>query len=634
MAPNQEITPHTFERIHAGQTKFSPVVQVMDFKQVQPNHGQPGQVRYRLIVSDGTHYQQAMLATQLNVLINEGQITEHGLICLEEFICNEVQGRKIVIILRCHVVSPSLGYRVGDPVEYGKAAGGNGGMQGGQPAYGQQPQQAPALNTMAGASVPYKPAGSSSAGSSNGGAYPPYNAGGAAGGYRALSGPVVRAGPPQSIIPINDLNPYINRWVIKARVTSKTDIKRWSNAKGEGTLFSVDLLDEFDGEIRATFFKEACEKFYPLLEQGHVYTFSGGKLKPAQRQYSSIRNNYETTFDTNSEIMEVMDDHKIQSAVYSFKKIGELEETPPNATIDVIGVVKAFSPLSTITTKKDGREVEKRELTLCDDTGTEVRLTVWGERASKQPEQWENHPIVAFKGVKVSDYNGRSLGTMPGSQVTVSPDLPEALHLHNWWHSAGATAASTSISSGGGGGGGGGGFADRKVLSQIKEEQLGFGEKPDYMDVKATLTYIKSDPDPWYRSCTSPDCKRKVTEQLNSYFCEKCQREMPECAYRYILTVSGTDHSGSVYLSCFDEHANILLGKSAEELNSFKASDMQARYDATFQEATFGTHILRLRVKAEQVNDEQRVKSTIMNIRPVNLVQESRDLITAIKAYN
>jgi len=109
---------------------------------------------------------------------------------------------------------------------------------------------------------------------------------------------------------------------------------------------------------------------------------------------------------------------------------------------------------------------------------------------------------------------------------------------------------------------------------------------------------------------------------------------MPECAYRYILTVSGTDHSGSVYLSCFDEHANILLGRSAEELNSFKASDMQARYDATFQEATFGTHILRLRVKAEQVNDEQRVKSTIMNIRPVNLVQESRDLITAIKAYN
>lgn len=28
------------------------------------------------------------------------------------------------------------------------------------------------------------------------------------------------------------------------RVTAKSDIRRWSNPKGEGTLFSVDLLDE------------------------------------------------------------------------------------------------------------------------------------------------------------------------------------------------------------------------------------------------------------------------------------------------------------------------------------------------------------------------------------------------------
>jgi hypothetical protein len=40
----------------------------------------------------------------------------------------------------------------------------------------------------------------------------------------------------------------------------------------------------------------------------------------------------------------------------------------PNTTLDVIGVVKAFTPESTITTKKDGREISKRELTIVDDT--------------------------------------------------------------------------------------------------------------------------------------------------------------------------------------------------------------------------------------------------------------------------
>lgn len=39
------------------------------------------------------------------------------------------------------------------------------------------------------------------------------------------------------------------RWTIKARVTKKTDIKRWSNAKGEGTLFSIDLLGELFNTI-------------------------------------------------------------------------------------------------------------------------------------------------------------------------------------------------------------------------------------------------------------------------------------------------------------------------------------------------------------------------------------------------
>ena len=34
------------------------------------------------------------------------------------------------------------------------------------------------------------------------------------------------------------------RWTIRARVTNKSGIRTWSNSKGEGKLFSIDLLDE------------------------------------------------------------------------------------------------------------------------------------------------------------------------------------------------------------------------------------------------------------------------------------------------------------------------------------------------------------------------------------------------------
>ena len=72
------------------------------------------------------------------------------------------------------------------------------------------------------------------------------------------------------MIPISAINPYSNKWTIKARITSKSALKSWSNAKGSGTLFSVDLLDNSGVEIRGTFFKEAADKFYPILEEANV----------------------------------------------------------------------------------------------------------------------------------------------------------------------------------------------------------------------------------------------------------------------------------------------------------------------------------------------------------------------------
>ncbi len=47
----------------------------------------------------------------------------------------------------------------------------------------------------------------------------------------------------RNIIPITGLNPYQNRWTIKVRVSSKPAIRTWSNSRGEGKVFNVDLVD-------------------------------------------------------------------------------------------------------------------------------------------------------------------------------------------------------------------------------------------------------------------------------------------------------------------------------------------------------------------------------------------------------
>ena len=73
-----------------------PVVQVIAVKQIQTKNKQNNQERYRLVISDGEFYQQAMLAVQQNHLITSGELAVHGVIRLLEHMCNPIQGRKYV----------------------------------------------------------------------------------------------------------------------------------------------------------------------------------------------------------------------------------------------------------------------------------------------------------------------------------------------------------------------------------------------------------------------------------------------------------------------------------------------------------------------------------------------------------
>ena len=54
------------------------------------------------------------------------------------------------------------------------------------------------------------------------------------------------------------------RWSIKARVTNKSTIRTYSNAKGDGKLFNVEFIDS-TGQIRASGFNVQLDKFYDML---------------------------------------------------------------------------------------------------------------------------------------------------------------------------------------------------------------------------------------------------------------------------------------------------------------------------------------------------------------------------------
>jgi len=71
-------------------------VQFVSIKKVTPatTTSNPSIDRYRIIFSDGEHYLQAMLATQLNGLVHSNAIGRNTVAIIEKLTGNYVQGKR------------------------------------------------------------------------------------------------------------------------------------------------------------------------------------------------------------------------------------------------------------------------------------------------------------------------------------------------------------------------------------------------------------------------------------------------------------------------------------------------------------------------------------------------------------
>ena len=133
-----------------------------------------------------------------------------------------------MIVLKLNVVQRDAA-KIGDPVDVSSAGSA---PPAAAPSYAAPPPQQPPQHQQ---HAYQQPPPASYGGGYGGGGAPPAG---------VTSGAVAPADPGAVYQPIDSLNPYQNRWTIKARITSKGDMKSWNNARGSGTLFKIELLDE------------------------------------------------------------------------------------------------------------------------------------------------------------------------------------------------------------------------------------------------------------------------------------------------------------------------------------------------------------------------------------------------------
>ncbi|XP_042498805.1 replication protein A 70 kDa DNA-binding subunit A [Macadamia integrifolia] len=613
------LTPNAIAAVNAGDVNSKPLVQVLDINIIGNSKD-----RYRLLLSDAVSTQHAMLATQLNDKVKSGSVKKGSVVQLIEYICSIIQNRKIIVVLNMETIIPDCEI-IGNPSKLLSESAST--LHKTVPEKDFEHRESTSSNSST-------PSSSSKVQNFGPTVQPPYKP---PPNYRN-HGPIMKNAAPARTIPIAVLNPYQGRWAIKARVTAKGDIRRYNNARGDGKVFSFDLLDSDGGEIRVTCFNAVVDRFYSSVEVGKVYLISKGSLKPAQKNFNHLKNEWEIFLEATSTVELCLDeDDSIPKQQFSFKSINEIENLDNNSIIDVIGIVVSINPVVPIL-RKNGLETQRRMMNLKDASGCCVELTLWGEFCNKEGRELQKlldsglFPVLAVKAVKVNDFSGKSVGTISATQLFINPDFPEARRLQEWFDRGGKNAASQSISRD---------IMDasrnriRKTVNQIKGEGLGRSDKPDWITVKATITFLKTDTF-CYTACPlmigDRQCNKKVIRSGNTrWLCERCNQEFEECEYRYLLQAQVQDHTGLTWVTAFQESGEEIMGCSAKELYLLKYEEQDdERFGEIICNSLFKQYLFRLKIKEEMYGEEQQVKITVVKAEKLNYSSESTYLLDLV----
>ncbi|KAF2195423.1 replication protein-like protein A 70 kDa DNA-binding subunit [Zopfia rhizophila CBS 207.26] len=581
-----------------------PVMQCVQLKTMEPKAGENnGLQRFRIVLSDIRNFIQTMLATTANEVVTSGKLKKGSIVRLLKYNPQQVKEKKILILMDVEVLeqygeleklgSPEA-LEIKEEVKPQPAAISGNGFYGNKPAQPPQQQQR---------SLPSHPPNPSNT------AHP-------------------------HLYPIESLSPYAHKWTIRVQCTHKGDIKTWHNKNGEGKLFSVNLLDD-TGEIRATGFNDTCDRLYDVFQEGTVYYISAPcRVTLAKKQFSNLPNDYELQFERDTNVEKAEDQENAPQIRYNFTKIGDLGSVEKDTTIDTLGVLKDVGEVNEIISKNTNKPFSKRELTIADDSQTSVRLTIWGNTAQSFDAPLES--IIAFKGVKVSDFGGRSLSLLSSGSMTIDPDIDEAHKLRGWYDAAGQNAQysthqnlSTNT--------GGAGRQDSKTISQVLDEEMGLSDQPSYFTLKASVVYVKRGTLA-YPACQTPNCNKKVIEEKpGEWWCEKCQMKWDRPEYRYVMQANVADHTGQLWLSCFDEAGRLIMGMSANELMEMKDQDDNNGthlHENALQDATCKTFNFRVRARMETYQDTPRVRYQVSSIYTLNFSQECNKLSQLLKQYD
>ncbi|CAI2387025.1 unnamed protein product [Moneuplotes crassus] len=375
-------------------------------------------------------------------------------------------------------------------------------------------------------------------------------------------------------MPIKAISCANNDWIILAKVTKKTPIREYSNDRGPGKLFNIELTDGFGTQIQATAFNRAADKWFAKIEEGKIYCISNCAVRISNKKWTSIKNDYCLYISETSTIY-LSEDQTIDIADIQICRttIESVFNSSEGMSLDFVCIpVEDYGTREILL--KSGESKKLRTLLVVDESKIDkmeedqvlgIEVQIWGSnpenvnvelgklliikrcrstsfRDSKRISCSEDYEFYYFKDVK---HLREMLQVFKWYKIITEGDQDIKSRIHNISsESSPGNSGSTPI----------------RMIIQAEAENL------EFYFCYVNLELIRSDERAVYEAC--PQCKKKVVKTLEGkYACERCETDFEEPKYTYMLSFKISDGftkdnaEGTKWCNCFGEQGQTLMGK-------------------------------------------------------------------------
>ncbi|XP_062182703.1 replication protein A 70 kDa DNA-binding subunit C-like isoform X4 [Phragmites australis] len=213
---------------------------------------------------------------------------------------------------------------------------------------------------------------------------------------------------------LRDMHPRSRHWVVCTRVS-----RMWEYRGGtdDGDVRHIDLvlLDAEGTAMYAEIGSDNIKHKKSLLSEGNVYTLQRFRVLNSKRSYKPVSSEFMIEITCHTLIEETSEyQPTIPLYTYNLTKFPDLPALIGETKhfVDVIGLITEVADATSVQLSNHTRPTSRRAITLRDTSSYQIKLYLWGQRASEFDANevyaiGERDPVIAiFVGTLMKSYKG------------------------------------------------------------------------------------------------------------------------------------------------------------------------------------------------------------------------------------